>query len=447
MLKNIVPGAFHDSDELYDAPKCHPETRKAILKWIMSWIEDQDIRNSFILWMYGPAGAGKSAIAKTIAGIWAEAGLLAASFFFSRMASGRNDKTSLISTLAYQLSLSIPGMREIVAEAIARDYTIFFRSLQTQIAKLIVEPLNSVVSNQEIFNATRAKCIVIDGLDECGNAQAQVEILEALARCVSTCSFPLLFLVASRPEYDIRESFNGQALRSVTTTLPLDVDYQANDDIRTFITSRFGEIKQVHPAKNHIPDSWPSSDDMRDLVYRASGQFIYASTVMKFIESRQHLPGKRLEIVLGVSPCTPYDTPFAQLDAMYHHIFSRIANLIIQPTIDLISLLVHSHRHHTRAQITFAFCHNFFGYENGYLDIVLSEIHTILSVPAPGDNTREIRLHHQSLGDFLLDQSRSKDLWIDSGQTHAILATLWLRLSKRQTNLDSSSGFYYFSNI
>jgi hypothetical protein len=253
--------------------------------------------------------------------------------------------------------------------------------------------------------------------------------------------------VASRPEYDIREAFNGEALGSVTTTLPLDVDYQANDDIRIFMTSRFKKIKQTHPAKNHIPDSWPSPNDIRDLIYRASGQFIYASTVMKFIESRQHLPPKRLDIVLGVSSRTPDDTPFAQLDAMYHHIFSRISNLNLQPTIDLISLLVHSNRHHTHPRITFAFCHNFSGYETGYLDIILSEVHTILSVPAPGDNTTEIRLHHQSLGDFLLDQSRSRNLWVDSGRTNATLAILWLRFSKTQINLDSSSAFHLFARI
>ena len=426
LLQNIVPGAFHDSDELYELPKCHPGTRKAILKLIMSWIEGERIRTSFILWMYGPAGAGKSAIAKTIAEMCAEARLLAASFFFSRTASGRNVKTSLMSTLAYQLSLSIPEMRETVSDAIGHDPTIFFRSLPTQITKLIVEPLNYVASNQKPLEVTVTKCVVIDGLDECGNVQAQVEILDALAKLMSTCSFPLLFLVASRPEYDIREAFNRNTLCSITTTLALDINYRANKDIRKFIASRFGKIKQTHPAKNHIPDSWPSPNDMRNLVGKASGQFIYASTVMKFIESRQHLPSKRLEIVLGTSPRAPDDTPFAQLDAMYHHILSRVSDLNIHPTLDLISLLVLSNRRYIPA-ITLSFCNNFFGYETGYLDIILSEVHAILSVPVSGDHATIIRLHHQSLGDFLLDRSRSKQFWIDSGETHATLAILSIR--------------------
>jgi len=412
---------------MYDAPKCHPQTRKTILRQILSLIANGRTRRLFILWMYGPAGAGKSAIAKTIAEMCANVGLLAASFFFSRTAPGRNVKTFLISTLAYQLSITIPAMRDYVADAIGRDPTIFSQSLLAQITKLIIEPLNGIVSNRNNFEALATKCIVIDGLDECVNEEGQVEILGALARCTSACSFPLLFLVASRPEYIIREAFNGEALRLVTNSLPLDDKYEAAHDIRVFMASCFENIKKTHPAKHHLPHSWPSSKDLRNLISRASGQFIYASTVMKFIESRHHVPSKRLDIVLGVSPSD--DTPYAQLDAMYRHIFSRISNL--QATLELISFIILQDQ--TKwgvASVTLEFTEFFFGYDKGFLDVILSELHAILFVPAPGDANMKIRLHHQSLGDFLLDQSRSKDFWIGSEQTRATLAVRWIRFSK-----------------
>ena len=35
--QHIAPGAFHNSDERYDPPKCHPHTWRAILKKIMDW--------------------------------------------------------------------------------------------------------------------------------------------------------------------------------------------------------------------------------------------------------------------------------------------------------------------------------------------------------------------------------------------------------------------------
>ena len=409
----------------------------------MSWVEDGGKLGTSILWMYGPAGSGKTAIAKTIAEMCAKAGLLAASFFFSRTALGRNAKTSLVPTLAYQISLSIPEMQQSIADAVAHDPTIFSQSPLAQITKLIIEPLNAVTSNRDGFKTHATKCVVVDGLDECASEGAQVEILAALAKCTSACSFPLLFLVASRPKYVIREAFNGEGLRSFTKSLPLDDTYGAKDDIKVFMVSCFENIKQTHPARNRLHHSWPPSDDLDDLIGRSSGQFIYASTVMKFIESRHHIPTQRLDIVLGVSP--PDDTPFAQLDAMYRHIFSRISNL--QPTLELISLLVlQDQTQWGTFPVTLDFSESFLGYDQGFLDIILSELHAILFVPAPGDNSKEIHLHHQSLSDFLLDQSRSKQFWIGSTQARATLATRWIRYAKSPTarSCDGARSFPCF---
>jgi DNA replication protein DnaC len=44
----------------------HPSTRVAVLEHIMSWILDLQ-KICFFMWLYGPAGAGKSAIAQSIA--------------------------------------------------------------------------------------------------------------------------------------------------------------------------------------------------------------------------------------------------------------------------------------------------------------------------------------------------------------------------------------------
>ena len=97
LQQHIAPGAFHNSEERYDPPKCHPHTRRAVLKKIMDWVKDPN-NVALILWLYGPAGAGKSAIAQTIAELLEKAGLLAAAFFFSRNAAGRDSKTPLVAT-------------------------------------------------------------------------------------------------------------------------------------------------------------------------------------------------------------------------------------------------------------------------------------------------------------------------------------------------------------
>ena len=91
----------------------------------MAWVEQRpENLDLFFLWVYGPAGAGKSAIAQTIAELCEEAKLLAASFFFSRTAAGRSDNSRLVATLTWQLIQSIPEIREHVLALLERDSTI-----------------------------------------------------------------------------------------------------------------------------------------------------------------------------------------------------------------------------------------------------------------------------------------------------------------------------------
>jgi hypothetical protein len=178
--QHIAPGAFHNSDERYDPPKCHPHTRRAVLKKIMDWVKDPN-KVALFLWLYGPAGAGKSAIAQTIAELLEKLGLLAAAFFFSRNAAGRNDKTRLVPTLVYRLVKSIPEIRAHVLEAVEQDPAIFSCSIDTQIQALIVEPLNAAANEEALapILLSRPRLIILDGLDECSTTSAQTQILNA----------------------------------------------------------------------------------------------------------------------------------------------------------------------------------------------------------------------------------------------------------------------------
>ncbi|KDR80401.1 hypothetical protein GALMADRAFT_1196040 [Galerina marginata CBS 339.88] len=58
-------GAMHDSAERYPAGRCHRGTREESTNAILDWIIDQNPTYD-VLWLYWPAGAGKSAIMKTI---------------------------------------------------------------------------------------------------------------------------------------------------------------------------------------------------------------------------------------------------------------------------------------------------------------------------------------------------------------------------------------------
>jgi hypothetical protein len=119
------------------------------------------------------------------------------------------------------------------------------------------------------------KLILIDGLDECSSSKAQKCILQALAAAAAQLNHSVRFLVASRPEQAIRTSFNASSLSHVTKGLPLDETYKPNADIKTFLISRFLEIKKDHPSGAFLPEIWPPEGTVDTLVDKSSGQFMH----------------------------------------------------------------------------------------------------------------------------------------------------------------------------
>ncbi|KAF8194539.1 hypothetical protein BJ912DRAFT_847705, partial [Pholiota molesta] len=417
LLDNISRGAFHDAAERGDPPKCHPHTRVAIRAEIMQWISASDAQRKFILWMYGPAGSGKTAIAQSIA----EACAKAASFFFSRTAAGRNDTIRVIATIAYQISRFLPQFEDALLTAIERDLTIFSRTLATQMRVLIVEPLKALPPLlQPIF-------AILDGLDEAGpTPEAQADLLHIVGTATEELRhIPFIFLIASRPEYEIREAFNVH-LSPLTQSLVLDYNYKPDDDIRLYLTSTFAEIRDKHirsGTRPRLPSPWPSESDIDRLVLTASGQFIFAATVLKFVDSIRHHPAERLDVIFSLlAGGHASETPFASLDALYLYILSSVAEpakvqqilTLLVPRNDNVVFTLHID------QIE----------EFLNLDVrrVLVDIHALVSVPSPGDNNTELQFHHASLYDFLMDRSRSNDFYIDANQGHINLTSCWWKV-------------------
>ena len=249
-----APSAFHDAGDTVDPPKCHPNTRTAVINKIMDWILGLgvDDQNAVILWMYGPAGAGKSAIAHDIAHRCNLQKLLLASFSFSRSDSTRSNTKSLIATISYQVAISIPGTREKIVSTIERDPLILTRSLEAQVISLIVEPLREPV-DAGYFSAPTSQClIIIDGLDECDTPVMQRSILQVISRIFHDYRLPLLVFVASRPERHITHTFTTRILPKFHTTLALDDTYKPDDDIWRFLTDNFSQIKETHRMSGYL---------------------------------------------------------------------------------------------------------------------------------------------------------------------------------------------------
>ncbi|KAJ7730304.1 hypothetical protein B0H16DRAFT_1255504, partial [Mycena metata] len=139
--------------------------------------------------------------------------------------------------------------------------------------------------------------VVIDGLDECDGQLVQSRIVKIILQMSGELQLPLRFLICSRPEPHIREAFqsvSGARFRYVVLDENLDPDY----DITRYLHDRLGEIQRKRLPHQNL---WPSVEDITTLVKNASGQFIYAATVVKFVGDEFYLPAERLQLVLHVS--------------------------------------------------------------------------------------------------------------------------------------------------
>ncbi|KAF9472397.1 hypothetical protein BDN70DRAFT_971169 [Pholiota conissans] len=281
-------GALHDAAERGDQPGCYENTRVAILKEITDWLQDPYARKKFIYWLYGPAGSGKTSIAQSIAEALAKLGLLAASFFFWRSAAGRDTSDHFVTTIAYQLSRNLSAMADPLYTAIENDPIIFSKSLATQFQLLIINPLKTALQRPLPRETPERIVIIVDGVDECSPTKSQVELLGFLRTAVEEFwSIPFLCLVSSRPEYEIRSTFSdSNPLGALTTKVALDNNYRTNRDIRFYLVSKFNKIRDEHlQLGSKLPTPWPADHDVDCIVRKASGQFIFAATAMKFIDS------------------------------------------------------------------------------------------------------------------------------------------------------------------
>ncbi|KAF9025294.1 hypothetical protein BDP27DRAFT_1183188, partial [Rhodocollybia butyracea] len=144
--------------------------------------------------------------------------------------------------------------------------------------------------------------LIIDGLDECSDSRNQQRII--LSQAMK--QYPLPFthlLITSRPEPRIKEAFNNPKLDVMCYRLSLTSDYQVSQDIRNFVRDRCTEILERHSGTMEaITRPWPTFNQIEEIVQKSSNHFIYASTVLKYIDDDSTVPADRLNIVLGLSP-------------------------------------------------------------------------------------------------------------------------------------------------
>ncbi|KAF7377533.1 NACHT domain-containing protein [Mycena sanguinolenta] len=351
--------AFHDSAERYPQPKCHAETRTQILEDLWLWSSEVNASN-MTLWLQGPAGAGKSAIAQSFCQKLEAHYYLGASFFFKRGHPSRGIGNKLFPTLAYQLALCQPELKQAISGIVEDDPSILDRALSIQLRKLIIDPCRQAIRNRPLV-------VVIDGLDECDDQEIQREILRSIGNAIRQGPLPLHFFITSRPEPHIDESFTS-ALRGIHRSVNID---QSFDDVRTYLLDEF----------------------------KSSGYFVYASTVVKFIDDKEFRPTERLEMILGIKEAND-ESPYAALDQLYIQILCQIR---ARPRLLRILTVVAA-----KLNLSLRHIEQLLGLELGDVRLTLRGLQSVIGLEDScfDDNSPPV-VHHASFYDFLPNPQRA----------------------------------------
>jgi hypothetical protein len=415
LSKHTIHGAAHNSSAREPPPRCHPGTRIEINEQIIMWFYDEE-KGVLIIWVYGPAGVGKSAIMQTVAEKLAESKHLGASVFVSRQ-NGCNSSRQLFLTIAYQLAVHIEDYCAFITKKLARDPELVDKGMEEQFRIFILEPF----VEKKIGVGAKPWGILLDGLDELDEPRSQKEIIHLIADFVlKHPDVPLLWAIASRPEPHIGDTFGEEKVAPAYWMKHVPANsLQSSRDVERFLKDNLERIQKEFPRT--VPKKWPSEGQFSSLAAGASGLFIFADTAIRFIEDLRYAnPTMRLNQVLsalnGIT-ATTHNQPFTHLDALYSSILNVIPPEVWLTTKRVLGVLLYA-QGGGRKQVL-----RLFGAISIVLGLDLSTVYasvnscySLLRVSNPKEaNSIPATFYHASFGNYLLDSTRSQAFHISLG--------------------------------
>lgn len=420
-----IPGAEVDSSARDPPPKCHPDTRKSLRGRITGWLSNVH-RDWRMLWVIGPMGVGKSAIAQTIAEETKQAGQLGAALFFSR-SNHKDDPDGVISTLAYQLAVKSPEYKQIITQCLINDPTILEKNRRTQFKELIIEPFQTLMT-QRAQTVQTPLLIILDGLDECQSKEAQCEFIELISdHARHLDQFPLLWMICSRPEWHLKGLMSHPDFQVTCKREEMVIDdVEAEEDVNLVLKEGFRNI--YHKYQDYLEPDWPSEADFRRISSSASGHFAFASTILKYVGDPQHAnPRAQLQTCirfLGRSETVGAMNPFHALDLLYRQVLSDVPKEILETTLRILNQIALC----WQFPLTVLSQANFLCIDQPTFYRSLQYLHSVLVIPSARDAPRYgLRFHHTSFKEFLLSLYRSGPFAIDVAAVSYDMATLSLK--------------------
>lgn len=207
------------------------------------------------------------------------------------------------------------------------------------------------------------------------------------------------------------------------------MSHDADGDVELYLRDGFGRIREQYGIPLAV--SWPSKDDVREIVRRSEGLFIYPASVVRFVGEGGPLgPVEQLKLVLRL-PSELSGNPWSHLDAFYTLIMKGIPNDMLTNTLKILSLacvnnhgLYYERAAHIHRLSLPTFC------------AALSKLHSVAKLASNEDGSPErLEFYHASFTDYLKNPERSGDFSVKGPEVCSVLLADVLRyFSMRSTH-------------
>ncbi|KAJ3560596.1 hypothetical protein NP233_g10730 [Leucocoprinus birnbaumii] len=423
----VLIGAEYNSSDRDDPPRCYPDTRTRFLDDLQTRIYS----GTRVIWLYGPAGAGKSTIMQTLAETIA-ASLACSTLFFSRLHK-RQDCKKIFTTIAYNFACVNVEYRRFLRDRLSSDPGFLAKSLEEQFKRLFILPF---LNNRAVSNA-KPWVIMIDGLDECNSEPDQCRVLDFIRKSILhySASTPFVWVISSRMEAHLVGPFS-LIESSIQDFWKVEVaigTQEASKSAETFFRVEFAQIRQHHAGM--LPRSWPSEAELVKLAVASWGLYIFSKTLSGYIAEED--PQNRLEriqLLIRQSGNTATskaarkdgDNPFRLLDILYAMIMSDIPPKYLPTAKSILAFSLiakaafytkdmpsdDSRSENPNVAYLLDVC-NILDLSHHYAYRSLRKLYSVLLIPPP-EKAHEsgVQFRHVSFADFLTDESRSKEYYI-----------------------------------
>lgn len=393
---------------------CLEGTRTNLLEDIHDWVKAKDTRTPFIYWLNGMAGTGKSTIARSVASMAHEDGVLGATFFCSKYGDATlSDSSLILPTIAYQLAQfdKSQEFRSRIAAAISDNSQLLDPiPRDQQFMGLIGGPLRQAVGHRG-----HVVLIVLDALDQCDSRGIEA-ILRALVTEAQADPFPfhLKFFITSRPEAHITPILDSSHELTVVYLHNIESSV-VGADIRLFLQYHSVAIWRKFGAERGLPVDWMSQADLDELTRLCGKLFIFAATAVRVIgDEYERDPQSQLQNILQSSQT--FGVPsFGDIDELYAKILKNCipssfrsdsdAQRFFTRFRDVVAMVIL-----LQEPLSITAMDRFAGRRQGDVRAALQHVHSVIFTPS---SDAPPQVYHPSFPDFISSEERCLQAGVD----------------------------------